>query len=316
VLIATKRKNHPKVSIIIVHLKNVPNLVDCLVSLNEINYPNFEIIIVHNGEISTEFKDQLDSVNKNIKKIINTESNLGFARANNIGIKEAIISEVDYILLLNDDTVVAPDFLNSLVDVAEKNSDIAILGPKIYCFDHPERIWFAGAKFKRETCQVLNQPADEIEVSATDQKALNSDYITGCSLLIKRSTLDQIGLLDERFFLYWEDVDWGLRVKKAQLNNAVVPNSRIWHKGSVSSGGPNSALKVYHKTRSHLLFHKLHIPGTKVRLIMKYGRDIAWLLFKASDQKRFHKARAYFSAIKDYYLGRTGKGPSWLWEDL
>lgn len=311
--ITTKIKIQPKVAIIIVHLKNVPNLVDCLVSLNKINYPNFDIFIVNNGEMSTELSDQLDSINNNIKKIIHNETNLGFARANNIGIKEAIISKADYILLLNDDTVVSPDFLNFLVDVAEKNSDIGILGPKIYLFDEPERTWFAGAILKRETCQLLDPRSAENDVYATDHKVLDSDYVTGCSLLIKRQIIDQIGLLDERFFLYWEDVDWGLRVKKAKLKNAVIPSSKIWHKVSVSSGGPNSALKVYHKIRSQLLFYKLHIPGSNARLLMRYGRDVSWLLFKASDQNRIRKARAYLSAIKDYYLGRTGKGPQWLW---
>ena len=315
-LATTQWKMQPKVSIIIVHLKDVPNLVECLVSLNEVNYPNFEIIIVLNGAKSSAIITQLESVKRNIKKIIITEYNLGFARANNIGIKEAIVSEADYILLLNDDTVVAPDFLNSLVAMAEENSDLALLGPKIYFFDDPERIWFAGAKFKRETCQILSPHAGEIDVSTTEHKVMDSDYITGCSLLIKRKFLDQIGLLDERFFLYWEDVDWGLRVKKAKLKNAVVPTSKVWHKVSVSSGGPNSALKVYHKIRSQLLFHKLHIPGTNAKLLMKYSRDVGWLLFKASDQNRLHKARAYMSAIKDYYLGRTGKGPKWLWQDL
>jgi GT2 family glycosyltransferase len=305
----------PKVSIIIVHLKNVTNLVDCIVSLNEIIYPKFEIIIVHNGCKSTALTTQLDSVKKNIKKIINTEFNLGFARANNIGIKEALNNEADYVLLLNDDTVVSPDFLNSLVDMAEKNSDIAMLGPKIYFFDEPERIWFAGAEFIEETCQVIAPRSGEIDASLNDSKAIDSDYITGCSLLIRRKILDQIGLLDERFFLYWEDVDWGLRVKKAHLKNAVVPSSKIWHKISVSTGGPNSLLKLYHKIRSYLLFNDLHAPQTKAKLLLQFGRDICWLIFKSTEKCRIRKVRAYCAAIKDYYLGRTGKGPQWLWQN-
>jgi GT2 family glycosyltransferase len=305
----------PKVSIIIVHLKDVTNLIDCLGSLNKIIYPNFEIVIVHNGSKSTALTTQLDSVNKYIKGIINTKFNLGYARANNIGIKEAIRGGTDYILLLNDDTVVSPNFLNSLVDMAEKNSDIAILGPLIYYYDEPERIWFAGAKFKRETCQVIARRSDEIDASLYT-KAIDSDYITGCSLLANRKILDKIGLLDERFFLYWEDVDWGLRVKKNNQKNAIILSSKIWHKVSVSTGGPNSALKVYHKTRSHLLFHNIHITGTNAQLMMKFGRDISWLLFKSDDRDRFRKAMAYLAAIKDYYLGRTGKGPKWLWQNL
>jgi GT2 family glycosyltransferase len=309
----TSKIPQPKVTIIIVHLKGAANLLDCIDSLNQINYENFDILVIHNSSSNSSLFDHPIFVDRHIPKIIRPGNNLGFARANNIGIIEAINSNSNYVLLLNDDTVVSPEFLNELINVAEINQDVGMLGPKICYFDQPQKIWFNGATFKKETCQVFSPGSRQPDSHSDNPMLLDSDYISGCSLLVKTNLLDRIGLLDERFFLYWEDVDWGLRVIKAKGRNVIVPSAKIWHKISASTGGPDSPLKAYHKTRSHLLFSKLHTPGTNARLIVKYGRDVLWLLAKSTDPHRFVKARAYLTAIIDYYSGKTDKGPRWLW---
>lgn len=300
----------PKVYIIILHSKDIPCLIDCLSSLDKITYKNCTIIVVNNGS------NDLTDISKHIKRkiqIIKTPSNLGFARGNNLGIKKALKNRADYVLLLNDDTVVSSDFLNILVATGENRSDVGMLGPKIYYFDEPKKIWFAGAKFDEQKSLIFASHSDEIGNSRKDEKLEESDYITGCALLVKKKLIDIIGLLDERFFLYWEDVDWGLRTKKVGFKNIVVPSAHIWHKVSVSTGGMDSPLRAYHKTRSHLLMAKLHTPWTLNKLQRAFFRDVAWLLFKSTDRERVKKARAYISAIKDYHLGRTDKGPLWLW---
>ena len=300
----------PKVYIIILHSKSIPCLIDCLSSLDKITYKNCTIIVVNNGS------NDLTNINKHIRhkiQVIKAPSNLGFARGNNLGIREAIKNRADYVLLLNDDTVVSSDFLNILVATGENHLDVGMLGPKIYYFDEPRELWFAGAKFDRQTGLIFVSHSNEIGNNRKDEKPEESDYITGCALLVKKTLIDIIGLLDERFFLYWEDVDWGLRAKKAGFANWVIPNAHIWHKVSVSTGGMESPLRAYHKTRSHLVMAKLHAPWTLNKLQRAFFRDVAWLLFKSSDRERVKKARAYISAIKDYHLGRTDRGPLWLW---
>jgi GT2 family glycosyltransferase len=301
----------PKVYIIILHSKSISCLIDCLSSLDKITYKNCAIIVVNNGS------NDLTDINKHIKRkiqLIKTPSNLGFARGNNLGIKEALRNRADYVLLLNDDTIVTPDFLSTLVAAGENHPDVGMLGPKIYYYDEPQKIWFAGARFDERTGVIFALHSDKIGKSRKDNKPEDSDYITGCALLVKKKLIDIVGLLDERFFLYWEDVDWGLRAQKAGFTNLIVPNAHIWHKVSVSTGGMDSPLRAYHKTRSHLLMAKLHAPCTLNRLHWGFSRDIAWLLFKSTDLERVKKARAYISAIKDYHLGRTHKGPLWLWQ--
>ena len=302
----------PKVSIIIVHWKDISCLKDCLTSLNKILYDNYDIIIVNNGSNSL---NGVCETTKEKTRIIQNPSNIGFTGGNNLGIKEALKNQADYVLLLNDDTVVSPDFLNILVNYGENHPDAGMLGPKVYYFDEPKKISFAGAELNKTSGFIYTPHYDEIDNNTIDEIPVESDYVTGCALLVKKSLIEKIGLLDERFFLYWEDIDWGLRSKKANFNNMIIPASKIWHKISTSSGGPNSPLKLYHKTRGHLLLADLHLPETKYKIMLKFMRDIAWLLFKSSDPDRIKKARAYFAAIKDYYLRKTDRGPLWLWEN-
>lgn len=300
----------PKIYVIILHWKNRRCLTECLESLDKVTCDNIEVIIVNNGS------DDLNGINKHLKlkvQMLKSPSNVGFSRGNNLGIKEALKNRADYILLLNDDTVVFPDFLSILVDAGEGNPDAGMLGPKIYYFDEPRRIWFAGAKFDEQTGLIFTPHSNEIDNNRRDEKPEESDYITGCALLVKRKMIEKIGLLDERFFLYWEDVDWGLRAKKSGFKNLVIPSAHVWHKVSSSSGGMDSLIRVYHKTRSHLLLAKLHAPDALTKLHFQFIRDIAWLLLKSNYTNRFKKACAYIAAIKDYHKGKTDKGSQWIW---
>jgi len=272
----------------------------------------FQILIVDNG---SHLQVQTLSIKPWFPisiRIITSKDNKGYAKGSNIGIKEALSLGADYILLLNNDTVVSPSFLDILIETAEKTSNAGILGPKIHFYSEPGKIWFAGARFDSETCMLITPKSGQID-EGMDTKPLESDYITGCALLVKRAVIEKIGLLDERFFLYWEDVDWGLRAKKAGFTNLVIPTSRISHKVSISSGGMDSLIRVYHKTRSHLLMAKLHAPSALPKLHVQFLKDIAWLIFKSGDEKRFKKAHAFIAAIKDYHLGKTDKGPEAIW---
>lgn len=309
--IAPERQTYPKVAVIILHLKDIPCLVDCIVSLNKITYRNFNIIIAHNGTESIALLDALAPISRHITKVIDMDSNIGFTRANNIGIRHALRDGAEYILLLNDDTEVTPDFLTTLIDVAELRPDAGMLGPKILFYDQPQKIWFAGARFNPETCMATATGFNQA-VQCEDSVPIESDFITGCALLVKRKAIEKIGLLDERIFLYCEDLDWGLRLIKAGLKNLVVPDARIWHKVSVTVGGLDSPFTIYHKTRSRLLMAKLYVPKALCKLQLKFLRDIAWLLFKSPGSSRIKKAGACFFAMIDYHSGKTGKGPDWL----
>jgi GT2 family glycosyltransferase len=305
-------QSYPKVTIIILHMKEKLCIVDCVGSLNKITYQNFDIIVVHNGPEDTALRDALSTISQHITKVIDTEENLGFARGNNFGIRQALKDGAEYILLLNDDTEVAPDFLTKLMKTAEVQQDAGMLGPKVFLYDQPKKIWFAGARFDQRACEIVTSEFDRTG-KHEDSNFVESDYVTGCALLVKRKVVEKIGLLDERFFLYWEDVDWGLRCIKAGFKNLIVTRSLIWHKASASSGGVNSLPRVYHKARSHLYMAGIYAPQTLCKLQRGYFRDIVWLLLKSPDENRTKRILACLLAIIDYHLRKIGKGPFWLW---
>ncbi len=155
----------PKVFIIVLHWNNIPCLIECLSSLNVSSYENYEVVVVNNGS------SDLSGVQERIKaeiRVIQSPSNLGFSRGNNLGIREALKNKADYVLLLNDDTVVSPDFLNVLVEAGENNPDVGMLGPRIHYFDEPRRIWFARAKFDDMTGTLFFPHSGDIADSEND----------------------------------------------------------------------------------------------------------------------------------------------------
>jgi len=303
----------PKICAVILNIADTGGLVACLLSLDKTVYPNLEIIVVHNGPYKGEFENEIRRASAKIAEVVFTESNAGFAAGNNTGIKRALKNGAEYVLLLNDDTAAAPDFIDCLVSEARKDPARDMLGPRINYFSDPEKIWFSGAIFNREECVFSFPGADQLEAVYGQQEPAETAYVTGCALLASRKLIETVGMLDERYFLYWEDADWGLRALKAGFAPLVVPAAKVLHKVSSSAGGNDSPLKIYHKTRGQLLFAASHAPYARGRLIYGFIKDISWLLLKSGQTGRFLKAKAYAAGAADYLLGRGGPGPSWLW---
>jgi GT2 family glycosyltransferase len=308
------KMSRPKVFVILLHLRDIDGLQECLASLGGVSYGNFEVILVHNGLPNAELEKKVSGFSGPPLEIIYAGENTGFAKGNNIGIRRALNRGADYVLLLNDDTVVSRNFLDILVAEAEKDPLTGMLGPEVLYYGDRERISFMGAKFDQAAGTFSFPHADELCSALTVPSPVESDYVTGCALLVKKSLLEKIGLLDERFFLYWEDSDWGLRAAAAGFRSLVVPAAKIWHKISVSSGGNDSPLKIYHKTKSHLLFAQLHSPRAKKTIMTAMVRDVAWLIFKCRAEGRFTKAAAYLAGAAAYFIRRMGPGPAWLWK--
>jgi len=204
------------------------------------------------------------SSNKKIILIKNKE-NYGFAEGNNIGINFAINNlKSDYILLLNNDTVVDRKFLNELINVAESRPQIGAVGPKTYFYDFNGKkdvICFAGGSLnmnKGESHSIGLNETDECQYD----KIRDVNYVEGSCLLVKKEVLDKIGFLDTRYFAYWEETDFCWRGFKASYKSVYVPKAKIWHKVSASF---NSPIKLYYYTRNRFWFMKKN--GTKKEYI-------------------------------------------------
>jgi GT2 family glycosyltransferase len=282
----------PSVSIIVLNWNGWLDTVECLESIYHLNYSNYHVIVVDNNssddsiekindyalgniEVKSNFL-KYDQTDKPIEIITNKEycdleknsgsnkqlilitnyKNYGFAEGNNIGIEFALKKlNPNYILLLNNDTVVDKDFLNILVQEGEKDPKIGLIGPKIYYYDNPNIIWCIGGKIGWKLARGLHVGINEEDTGQYDEK-MNSDYINGSAILIKRRVLDEIGLLDEKFFLYFEETDLALRASKNGYNSTYIPTSKIWHKVSKSGGGIKKEIGLYYITRNRWLFMK------------------------------------------------------------
>ena len=245
----------PQVFIIILNWNNYQDTKECLDSLKGITYPNYKIIVVDNGSV--------DKSGERLRKefpqciFIRNESNLGFAEGNNVGIEHALNDGADYILLLNNDTIVKPGFLEPLVRTADIDEEIGVVGPMVYFYDEPKVIQSIGARIS-----LWKGSHSIIGIWEADKGQYNTlmkvDYVSGAALLAKRRMIKDVGLLDADYFLYSEEVDWCYRATKAGYKIMAVPESKIWHKVSSSTGGTRSPVSAYFLTRNRILFMRKH----------------------------------------------------------
>lgn len=324
----------PKVFIIILNWNNWADTLECLKSLRDNDYPNYQVVIVDNGS-----KEKPQPPAPEIKVIYN-KKNLGFSGGNNVGIRYAMDNGADYILLLNDDTVVSNNFLTKLVEVAESEKRIGMVGPKIYFYNQQknvipsqrerceescvesdksfvgiqggeaseQKIWFAGGKINWLYNRGEMRGYSEIDKGQYDFSLFQeTDYLTACCVLIKRKVVEEIGLLPEEYFLYYEDTDWSLAARKAGFECIFSPVAKIWHKGSKSSleGSPSY---IYYHIRNGLILAQKYAPWYILPFV---HLDAFWRMIKQPIKLLIPSKRKWVKpillGIKDFYLGRRGK---------
>lgn len=253
--------NHPKVSIIILNWNGLEDTAECLESLMKITYPTYEVIVVDNASEGDDVRILRERFGDYIHVIVN-DKNYGFAEGSNVGIRYALDSNADYVLLLNNDTVVHPDFLSELVKDALVDKSIGIVGPTMYYYDQPEKAcapahfidYWASNPFTRRRGQVdLEQAEDTVEV----------DFVSGFCILISRDVLLSAGLLDPRFFFGYDDADICIRAAKRGFRVLFVPRSKAWHKISTRlafRGKKSSSYALYadYLVRGRFLLMRKH----------------------------------------------------------
>lgn len=235
---------------------------DCLLSLRDIKYKNHRITVVDNA--STD-----DSASKLLEEfpeieLLRSEVNLGFAGGNNLALTDAKRKfDPDYYLLLNNDTVVDSSFLNYLTE-AYKEPSIGLVCSKIYFFDEPNRLWYAGGFFNKRTGNGGHYGYEQIDNGEFDNQR-KVDYVTGCCFMLHRDVVNQIGLLDEIFFAYCEDLDYCLRAAEHGFECVYVPRSILYHKVSSSfksktkiAFGNRSPLAYYLNIRNRFFIFRKH----------------------------------------------------------
>ncbi|MBW4553633.1 MAG: glycosyltransferase family 2 protein [Aphanocapsa sp. GSE-SYN-MK-11-07L] len=249
----------PHVEILLLNWENAEDTIHCLETLKSLAYGSYHVLVVDNGSKDNSYSLLKETVSHEpYFTLYSTGENLGFSGGVNYGIKKALQSEADYIWLLNNDTEVASDCLSQLILAIDDDPEVGIAGSKILLASDRNTIWHAGASFDKWT----GQPKHVGMGYSTTQEGYNElksvDYITGCSLLIRSSMLKTVGLMDEKFYLYYEEADFCYRAKKKGWKIIYVPDSILWHKVAGSSKGYHQ--RAYYEVRNRLLFTLKHRP--------------------------------------------------------
>lgn len=246
----------PLVQIIILNWNGKTDTLECLRSLHSLQYKNFGITVVDNGSID----GSVEAIRTEFEHIciIETGENLGFAGGNNTGIKHALQQGADYVLVLNNDTYVDDLLLDRLVISSREYSDAVMLGPAILFADTDSQLWFAGAKWSNDKF-CFDFPLQEQNASKMGMEPYDTEYICGAAMFFHRSIPEKLGLMDERFFLVWEESDWCFRLRRAGIKCLIVPEAKIWHKIGASFGSESSPLRVYYSYRNRLLWSEKNL---------------------------------------------------------
>ncbi|MCE7985815.1 MAG: glycosyltransferase family 2 protein [Caldilinea sp. CFX5] len=293
----------PKVVTIILNNNRCQDTVECLLSLAQSTYTNQTLVILDNG--STDGSVATIRTTFPATEVVELTENLGYAGNNNIGINIALTRKADWIFILNDDTIVDADCLHQLIQVGESDPHVGMLGPMVYHYKQPYVIQSGGGLLSRYW-ESLHVAKDEPDRGQLDQPH-RVDWISGCALLVRRAVIEQIGLLDEDFFCYWEETEWCMRATKAGWHLIHVPQAKIWHKGTPLDAQPKPMM-IYYLTRNHLLLLAKHHAPLRIWLqiwIQLLRTLTSWTIKPKWRHMRAHR-NAMWQGIIDFLCRRWG----------
>ncbi len=298
--------NAPVVSIIILNWNGLEDTTECLNSLMKIAYASYEVIVVDNCSDGNDAEVLNKRFGSYIHLICN-DNNYGCGEGFNVGMRHVLNnSDSDYILLMNNDIVVDPAFLDHMVEIAESDGQIGMVGPKIYYYDHHGRhdvVWSAGGKIRWWAPKIPQQLGQNDSDVSKYQTTAAVDWISGAVLLFKRRLVEQVGLLDPWYFLGHEDVDYCLRARKHGFRIVYVPSARVWHKVAASA-------KKAHITYAdpaayyHFVRKSFPLPVYFYQLLLFPALLLRWGVLYLRENRDKRVLRTFASALVRFILQR------------
>lgn len=278
----------PRVSILTVQYQQLEMTLQFLESISQIEYANYEVIVVDNG---SDF-DAKAAIHKHFPEItvVVSPENLGFAGGNNLGLKHCT---GEFILFINNDTEVAPDFLDFMIQYGKSVPNLGMMSPRIQYFQPKGIIQYAGST-ELNTFTLRNR---SLGYGQEDKGQFNRSYPTafvhGAAMLVPRSVLSDVGLMEDRFFLYYEEYDWCARIKAKGYAVYYCGDALVYHKESMSVG-KQSPLKIFYMTRNRVWFAVRNIPRSRrwLTLLFLYGIALPKQLLQFILQQRWKLVRA------------------------
>lgn len=289
------------VGIILVNFNGAADTIECIESISEMNYNNYKVFVVDNNSSDDSVKRLSDAKKSLLFEFITLKENNGFSAGNNVGICAALEAGVDYVLLLNNDTIVTKDFLSNLMKKAPAES--VVTGVIYYAGNH-QKLWYAGGSFDIKTAKV-SQMGLGMEQCVLPREPFEVTFISGCCMCIPVSVIKEVGFLDEMYFLYEEDADYCYRIVKKSKRIYCIPEAVLYHKVSSSTTKTEkmSPITQYYMVRNKFLFVSKYYRGISkgipyihsffmyVYYCLKYGMKFKYLRW----------------GIIDFLYGKKGK---------
>lgn len=281
----------------------------CLRSLGGTVGPRVLPIVVDNGSRDGTSEAVREHYPEAI--VLRSERNLGFAEGNNVGLRTASTMHVQYVLLLNNDAVVAPDTVATLVDEARHRPDAGVLCPIIYYVDPSDLIWYAGRSFDPRRGYHGAPHGWQQRDRGQFDGVRRVDTATGCAMLVPSEAIAEVGLLDPELFLHGEDIEWCLRFREHGWQIYVVSKAKVWHRISASSGGEHSDTVAYYSVRNVLEVCARHAPVGRARSALREAELMAAHLVHLRRARRpWVNLKAVLEGYWDYrrrHLGPRGQ---------
>ena len=286
-----------KIAVILVNYNGLDDSLECIESIQRSDCSSeVTVIFVDNAskvDEASAIKDRFDDV----VAIRNTE-NRGFSAGNNIGIKYALSANFEYIMLLNNDTIIEQQMITKLKVQCEKE---VVTVPKMLYYTEPEKIWYGGGEINRWTGNAKHKRMNQVNESSEEEFVT---FATGCCMMFHSETLKKVGFLDESYFMYCEDIEYCIRLMKNEIKIKYIPSAKLWHKVSSSTGGERSPFNTYYITRNRLNYVKkykneFHRTAYPFSLLSRYIR-----LWMESDN---NVKKAFERGIADHKNGKVGK---------
>ena len=241
-------------------------------------------------------------------ELIATGVNLGFSGGNNVGIRRALERGAEWVLLLNNDTTMDPGLPDALARAAEARPDAGVLAAKVLFAEPRDRLWYAGGRFHTRLGYSGRQDGHGSVDDGSFDRLRDVERATGAAMAVSRRAIEATGMFDERLFAYVEDVDWCLRIRAAGLAVVFVPDAKVWHRVSASTGGAASTTNLYYDTRNTIWVCERHDPRPRamasLRRVIVVGSHLAQA---ARHPNRVGASVAVLRGWRDAHRGRMGR---------
>jgi len=305
--------NFPVVQIVILNWNGLDDTLECLASVRNLTYPNLRVQVVDNASANNEaeiIEREFPEVN-----VLRQTENLGFCGGCNVGMKQTLAEGADFVMLLNNDTLLSPGLIETLVEGYENLENPGAVSPVILKYPETEKVWFSIARWETRWSSGEAQfrlALDENYESLKSKKPYPTEFACGCCLFVSAGVIEKVGLFDERYFAFYDEAEWCVRMRKQGLPSYVIPSAFIYHK---VGGSTPSLVATYLLTRNRLLWASENLSlKQKIKSYPVMVKEFVWHLLNAKDfiseSKRYiakEQSIVFLQGCKDYFLRRFGK---------